>query len=188
MFVTQWSAYTSLRPAARCPFLVRALSPPQCRLPEVTLVGSESAVYAVPTMNRCIPISFRLGATSASRRSADLSSAVPPRSCLVTLTDSRGIKHSVEVTADSLFEAGVLAVNALRQAGWVEEVPGPASRLEIEVREPAVKHTVTLAQLERWANGATKSPVERIRRERMRELLGQHDADDGLRRRPDERR
>jgi hypothetical protein len=60
-------------------------------------------------------------------------------------------RHSVEVTAESLFEAGVLAVSAFRKAGWVEEVPGLASRLEIEVREPAVKHTVTLAQLQRWA-------------------------------------
>ena len=44
-----------------------------------------------------------------------------------------------------------------------EEVPGVGSRLEIEVREPAVKHAVTLAQLQRWANGATKLPAERIR-------------------------
>ena len=44
MFVTQWSAYTSLRPAARYPFLVRALSPLQYRLLQVTLVGFESAV------------------------------------------------------------------------------------------------------------------------------------------------
>jgi hypothetical protein len=94
----------------------------------------------------------------------------------------------VEVTAESLFEAGVLAVSAFRKAGWVEEAPGPASRLEIEVREPAVKHTVSLAQLQRWANGASRSPVEKIKRERMRELLGQRDPDDGLRRRPDERR
>jgi hypothetical protein len=97
---------------------------------------------------------------------------VTPRSCLVTVTDSRGIRHSVEVTAESLFEAGVLAVTAFRKAGWVEEPPSVASRLEIEVHEPAVKHTVTLVQLQRWVNGATKSPVERIRREWMRELFG----------------
>jgi hypothetical protein len=66
--------------------------------------------------------------------------------------------HSVEVTAESLFEAGLLAVSAFRKAGWVEETPGLGSRLEIEVREPAVKHTVTLAQLQRWVNGATRSP------------------------------
>ena len=53
----------------------------------------------------------------------------------------------------------------------MEEVPGPPARLEIEVREPAVKHTGTLAQLQRWANGATRSPAEKVRRERMRQLL-----------------
>jgi hypothetical protein len=53
----------------------------------------------------------------------------------------------------------------------VEEVSGVGSRLEIEVREPAVKHTVTLAQLQRLAIGATKSSAERIGRERMRQLL-----------------
>ena len=47
-------------------------------------------------------------------------------------------------TAESLFEAGVLAANAFHKAGWLEEAPGLAFRLEIEVREPAVKHTVTL--------------------------------------------
>ena len=96
---------------------------------------------------------------------------MPPRSCVVTLTDSRGIRHSVEATAESPFEAGVLAVCAIRKAGWVEEVPGVGSRLGIEVREPAVKHTVTLAQLQRWANAATKSPAERLKREHLRQLL-----------------
>jgi hypothetical protein len=67
----------------------------------------------------------------------------------------------------------VFAVCAFRKAGWVEEAPGPASRLEIEVREPTVKHTVTLGQRQRWANGATRSPAERIRRERLRELLNE---------------
>jgi hypothetical protein len=86
---------------------------------------------------------------------------------------SARIGHSVEVTAKSLFEAGVLVVSAFRKAGWVEEPPGVASRLEIEVREPAVKHTVTLAQLQRWANGAVKSPTDRIRRERMQALLSE---------------
>lgn len=89
----------------------------------------------------------------------------------MTVIDSRGIRHSVEVTADSLFEAGVLAVNVLRRAGWVEEVPGPATRLEVEVREPSVKHVITVAQLQRWVAGTTKNPPERIRRERMRRLL-----------------
>jgi hypothetical protein len=51
--------------------------------------------------------------------------------------------------SESLFEAGVVAVKVLRETRCVEDVPGPGTRLEIEVREPAVKHTVTLAQLNR---------------------------------------
>jgi len=89
----------------------------------------------------------------------------------VTITDSRGIKHSVEVTAESLFEAGVIALSTLKRAGWVEDAPGPGTRLEIEVREPSVKHTVTVLQLQRWASGAARSPAERVKRERMKELL-----------------
>jgi len=64
-----------------------------------------------------------------------------------------------------------------REWGWVEDAPGPATRLEIEVREPVVRHTVTLAQLHRCASGATRSPAERIRRERMRQLLGVHESE-----------
>jgi len=30
---------------------------------------------------------------------------VPARTCTVTLTDIRGVKHSVEVTAETVFEA-----------------------------------------------------------------------------------
>ena len=96
--------------------------------------------------------------------------SVPPRVCVVTITDSRGIRHSVEVTAESLFEAGVIALRTLRKAGWVEESPGPGTRLEIEVRE-SVTHTVTVAQLHRWASGAARSPAEKVRREKMREML-----------------
>ena len=61
--------------------------------------------------------------------------------------------------AESLFEAAVLAVSAFRKAGWVEAPLRVASRLEIEVREPVVKHTVTVAQLQRWPNHAMTSPA-----------------------------
>ena len=80
----------------------------------------------------------------------------PPRVCDVTVTDARGIQHRVEVTAESLYDAGVLAIAALRRAGWAEGPGSTGSRLEIEVREPPVKHVVTMAQLQRWADGAVK--------------------------------
>ena len=71
-------------------------------------------------------------------------------------------------SSQSLFAAGVVAVKVFAKAGWRRSCR-TRIRLEIELREPSVKHT--LAQLQRWANGATRSPVEKIKRERMRELL-----------------
>jgi len=96
---------------------------------------------------------------------------VRSRVCVVTTVDSRGIEHQVEVMAESLFEAGILAIAALRTAGWIDAPLGIATRLEIEVREPALKHVVTVGQLERWVAGTPKNRGEKIRRARMRELL-----------------
>jgi hypothetical protein len=69
-------------------------------------------------------------------------------------TDSplRGIRHTAEVTADSLFEAAVLAPQAFRASGWVEGV-GVATRLEVEVRAATTRHVVTVGQLQRWTEG-----------------------------------
>jgi hypothetical protein len=83
----------------------------------------------------------------------------------VTIIDSRGIKHSVEVTAESLFEAGVLALSTLKKVGWIEDSPGPGTRLEIEVREPSITHHVTVGQLHRWVSGAARSPEEKEERD-----------------------
>jgi hypothetical protein len=64
------------------------------------------------------------------------------RLVVVTVTDLRGIRRSVEVSATSVYEAGALAVAALREDGWGEPI-GSATRLTIEVRPPAITHTVT---------------------------------------------
>lgn len=38
------------------------------------------------------------------------------RSCVVTYQDTEGVKHSVEVTAESLYEAAILGMKALKAA------------------------------------------------------------------------
>lgn len=59
----------------------------------------------------------------------------------------------------------------LKQDGWIEGL-GPATRLEIHVREPASHHVVSVQQLYRWMNGTTASPAETLRRVKLRQLLG----------------
>jgi hypothetical protein len=46
------------------------------------------------------------------------------RTCRVSFQDAEGIAHSVEVTAQSTFEAAALAIKAFRGAEWIEGGPG----------------------------------------------------------------
>jgi hypothetical protein len=96
---------------------------------------------------------------------------VPLRPCAVTLTDTRGVRHAVDAAAESLFEAAVLRVQALRKDGWMEGAIGAATKIDVEVREPVTRHTVTMQQIERWLTGATISPNERVKKDRFAELL-----------------
>ncbi len=93
--------------------------------------------------------------------------------CRVSYLDSRNIEHAVEVTADSLFEAAAAAVRAFREAALADELPLAGTELRIAVFPLPVEHRVRLQRVEQWAQtGTVKSPVEMLRRERVRELLG----------------
>jgi len=103
---------------------------------------------------------------------AILSGVVGTR-CRVSYLDSRNVEHAVDVTADSLFEAAAVAVRAFREGALVEELPVPRTELRITVSPLPVAHRVRLQRVEQWAQtGTVKSPVEMLRRERIRELLG----------------
>jgi hypothetical protein len=94
------------------------------------------------------------------------------RSCRVTFKDARGIAHSVDVEAESLFEAAVLAVKRFRNDPWVESV-GPSTLLDVDVREPATTHTITLQQVERWIGGSSTNPHESLKKAKLKTLLVQ---------------
>jgi hypothetical protein len=67
-------------------------------------------------------------------------------------------------------EAAVTAVAALRSDPWLERV-GPSTVLDVEVREPATKHAISLQQVERWLDGAIASPNEASRKARLKMML-----------------
>jgi hypothetical protein len=93
---------------------------------------------------------------------------VPARACTVSFTDHEGIQHSVTVQAESLYEAVALAVRAFSEHDCV---PGLASQLEVEARSPAVTHTVSMAKMQEWLNGASKSPNEKLVKERLKRMM-----------------
>lgn len=87
--------------------------------------------------------------------------------CVVSFVDTQGFRHTVEVQAESLFEAGVLAIRAFKQSSCA---PGFVAELEVEIRSP-VKHIVTPKRLQEWLEGGARSPKEAMMKERLRSLL-----------------
>jgi len=88
-------------------------------------------------------------------------------SCVVSYVDTSGIRHSVEVEAQSLYEAAVLAIRVFRQHDCE---PRDANRLEIEVRSSVV-HTLSIKKINEWLNGGARTPKEAVTKERLRALL-----------------
>ena len=93
---------------------------------------------------------------------------MPARTCTVSFTGPDGIRHSVNVHAETLYEAVVLAVRAFREH---ECAPGPASKLEVEARSPGVTHTLSIAKVQTWLASSAKSPADKIMKERLKGLL-----------------
>jgi hypothetical protein len=95
---------------------------------------------------------------------------VAMKACTVSCVGPSGVCHSVEVSAESLYEAAIVGFSLLKQDGWVDPI-APGALLEIQVRHPATTHSVSLAQLRRWVEGIAISPDETLRKRRLKALL-----------------
>jgi hypothetical protein len=97
---------------------------------------------------------------------------MPLRTCAVSYVDGRGIRHSTDVDAETLYEAVVHAIRVFRKDPWLEPI-GPATVLDVQIREPATTHAVSLQQVERWLAGATANPSEASRKAKLKMILVQ---------------
>ena len=96
------------------------------------------------------------------RKSAKISMLRRMATCVVSYLDTSGIRHSVEVEAESLYEAAALAVRAFRRHDCE---PQGLAKLEVGIRS-SVTHTLTLKRLQEWLGGSCKSPKDAILKER----------------------
>jgi hypothetical protein len=92
------------------------------------------------------------------------------RTCTVSFAGPSGVRHSVEVTAESIYEAAALGVSALKSDGWADAI-APGTELEVQVREPATCHRLTVQQIRRWCDGVAVSPDETLKKRRLKQLL-----------------
>jgi len=89
--------------------------------------------------------------------------------CIVSYVDAEGLRHSVEVEAETLYEAAVLAVRTFKQH---YSEPGELSKIDVEIRS-VITHTVTLKKIHSWLQDGAKSPKEAVTKERLRSLIHQ---------------
>jgi hypothetical protein len=98
----------------------------------------------------------------------DILALVPIRTCRVSFTDSEGLRHSVNVQAETLYEAAALAVRAFLDHDCP---PAPMCTLDVEARSPAVTHTVSVRKVRDWLESSAKSPRDRLLKERLKGLM-----------------
>lgn len=93
---------------------------------------------------------------------------MPIRTCTVSFVDAEGVRHSVNVQAETVYEAVALAVPAFAEHHCM---PGSASQIEVEAKSPSVTHTVRMAKVRDWLAASPKNPREKIMKDRLKGLL-----------------
>ena len=90
------------------------------------------------------------------------------RSCIVSYQDLDGVAHSVEVTAETLYEAAVLGMAAMKVPRWRDR---PSLKIEIRVKQPETTHILWNSSLSAWLARNGKTPKEQALKKRLEELI-----------------
>jgi hypothetical protein len=94
------------------------------------------------------------------------------RCCQVSCRDLKGVEHTVEVTADSLYEAVAQGLRAFRQNDWVDGIGQGQTTVTVVVKTPEVEHKVRVRDFVRWLESQGRTPAEVGLKSRLRQLLG----------------
>src|SRR5690242_6161246 len=97
---------------------------------------------------------------------------MPLRTCRVTCRDGHGIDHSVEVSAQTLYEAVAQALRIFQDSDWTDELEARDAAVVVNVKEPEVEHTVRLQNFRNWLEASGKNPAEMALKNRLRQILG----------------
>ena len=87
--------------------------------------------------------------------------------CVVSYLDVDGLRHTVEVQAESLYEAAAVAIKTFKSHSCE---PRGLHILEVEMRS-SVTHSLTVKKLHEWLKAGSKTPKEAATKEKLRELL-----------------
>lgn len=85
--------------------------------------------------------------------------------------DIEGVEHTVEVTAESLYEAVARGLAALQDAVWAGDIGRSQTTITVVVQQPEVEHKVRMRDFEAWLESDGRSLAEMALKSRLRELL-----------------
>ena len=94
------------------------------------------------------------------------------RTCTVAVKDLRDVEHSIEVTAETLYEAIATALAALQKDNWVGEIGQGFATVTVVVQQPPVKHEVKMKDFVSWLGREGRSPAEVMLKQSWRIILG----------------
>ena len=106
----------------------------------------------------------------ANKRRICYHNPVPLRTCKVACRDLAGTGHTVEVTAESLYEAVGKALLILRQDEWVEEIGEGLTEVRVRVSQPAVEHKVLVKHFRQWLESQGRTPAECALKKNLSEM------------------
>ena len=89
--------------------------------------------------------------------------------CIVRLKDCHDTEHSVEVYAESLYEAVLRGLSRLSDVGWESTANETIKRVEVEI-EPT-RHIVDVPKLLKWVEEKSMYPAQETRKAKLRKLL-----------------
>ncbi len=94
------------------------------------------------------------------------------RTCTVAVRDLRDVEHSVEVTAETLYEAIATALAALQKDNWVGEIGQEFTTVTVVVHQPPVRHEVRMKDFLSWLGRQGRSPAEVVLKQKLEKILG----------------
>jgi len=100
---------------------------------------------------------------------------VPLKACTVVVDDLNGTAHSLNVTAETLYEAVAQALATVRGHRWVGDIGKGLTTVTVKVRNPEVTHIVKIQDFENWLTRGSKSPADAAVKSRLRRMLGVDD-------------
>ena len=93
------------------------------------------------------------------------------RTCTVAVKDVQDVEHSIEVTAETLYEAIATALAALQKDNWVGEIGQGFTTVTVVVQQPPVRHEVQMKGFLAWLARQGRSPAEVILKQKLAKIL-----------------